>query len=42
MLRMIVVVEMRRFRKPNMNERDDLEKDLSKDEVTGVDLIKGG
>ncbi|KAF9647717.1 hypothetical protein BDM02DRAFT_3097690 [Thelephora ganbajun] len=29
-------------RKPNKDERDDLEKDFSKDEVTGVDLIGGG
>lgn len=29
-------------RKPDESERDDLEKDLSKDEVTGVDLIGGG
>jgi len=30
------------IREPGMNQRDDLEKDLSKDDVTGVDLIKGG
>jgi len=30
------------IREPKKNEQDDLEKDLSKDGVTGVDLIRGG